>query len=441
MIAVVVSRADSASVHLGEHLLDLDDWAVHEDATRADADGGGQIFRTDGFCLREFDDLHLEIENVAAAFDDPDLLVFASRHSGETGPLLTGHFTGNFGPAEFGGEDGQLAAACPNALAHLLAAFERRAPDGYDIGMECTHHGPSAVGVPSMFVELGSGHAQWEDAEAARAVARSILDLRGVDPHRQRSIVGFGGGHYTPRFSRIVRETDWAVGHVAADWCLEAMGDPDENRAVVRRAFEASKAERAVVDGDYPDLIATIENLGYRVVSETWVRETTGVPLSLVETCEERLSLIDDGLRIGEPALGYEGRISVVSLPDELLAEAATIDADSTSEVADQQLLAFETDENGTRVAGRAAVANEADLDSLVDDLVVILDEKYDAVEQTDDAVVVSETAFDPAKAARLGVPEGPAFGRLAAGESVTVDGETVDPAAVHVEREKRFSR
>jgi D-aminoacyl-tRNA deacylase len=441
VIAVVVSRADSASTHVGEHLLDLADWEVHDDPTRPDADGGGRVHRTDGFELRPFDALHLEIEGAADAFDDPDLLVFASRHSGETGPLLTAHFTGNFGPAEFGGEDARLARACPNALARLLEAFDDHVPAGYEVGMECTHHGPSAVGVPSMFVELGSGEDQWNDPGAARAVARSILDLRGVGPHRDRQLVGFGGGHYVPRFSRIVRETDWAVGHVAADWSLEAMGNPVDERDTLRQAFEASRAEHAVLDGNYPDLRATVEDLGYRVVSETWVRETDGVPLSLVEACEQALCPVDDGLRFGNPAEDPEvgNDFVVVSLPDELLAEAATIDADRTSEIANRHLVAYETRENGTRVAGRAAVADEATRENLVDDLVTLLAERYDAVEREGGAVVVRETAFDPSKAAELGVPEGPEFGRLADGEPVTVDGETVEPSAVHSERTKRF--
>ena len=53
--------------------------------------------------------------------------------------------------------------------------------------------------------------------------------------------------------------------------------------------------------------------------------------------------------------------------------------------------------------------------------------------------LVARETAFDPAAARDAGVPEGPAFGCLAAGEAVTVDGETVEPAAVHTRRKRRF--
>jgi len=68
VIAIVVSRADSASEHIGEHLLDLGDWERRDDPSRPDADGGGTYYRTDGFELREFDDLHIYLDDPAAAF-------------------------------------------------------------------------------------------------------------------------------------------------------------------------------------------------------------------------------------------------------------------------------------------------------------------------------------------------------------------------------------
>jgi D-aminoacyl-tRNA deacylase len=53
-------------------------------------------------------------------------------------------------------------------------------------------------------------------------------------------------------------------------------------------------------------------------------------------------------------------------------------------------------------------------------------------VERRDDAVVAERKTFDPSLAADLGVPEGPLFGQLADGEAVTVDGERIEPEAVH---------
>ena len=438
MIAVVVSRADRASEHIGERLLDLVDWTERTDDGRADADGGGGYWTTDGFELRTFDDRHLDVDDAAAAFGgDPDLLLFVSRHSGDTGALLTGHFTGNFGPAEHGGADRDLARAAPNALSVLYAAFERYAPAGYDVGVEGTHHGPTAVGRPSLFVELGSDDEQWDDPEGATAVARAVLALRGVAPDRERTVVGVGGGHYAPRFERVLAETPWAVGHVVSDWQLAELGHPEAHREVVARLFAESDAEVALFDGDHPEMEAVVEDLGHRVVSETWLREVGTKSLDRVAALEDALSPIDEGLRLGDVALDRE--FVVTALPTGLVDAARAVDADATRGAVFDAALAVETVENGNRVGDRAAVPPGA-YDGVVDDLVDVLRVEYEAVVREDGVVRATETAFDPEKAAELGVPEGPKFGRLAGGEAVEVDGETVPPEAVSTEHTHEFA-
>ncbi|WP_363467479.1 D-aminoacyl-tRNA deacylase [Halogeometricum borinquense] len=443
MIAVVVSRADNASVHIGERLLELADWVEQTDDSRPDEAGGGTYYRHGEFELREFDGWHLELERVADAFSEsPEFIAFVSRHSGETGPLLTAHFTGNFGPAEYGGDSGAFARSCPNAQKAVVEAFDRHAPDAYDVGVECTHHGPTDPGAPAMFVELGSGEDEWEDPAGARAVAQSVLDLSGVTADRDRHLVGFGGGHYAPRFDRIVRETDWAVGHIGAEWPLDAMGSPAENRDVIRRAFEASAAEYAVIEGDRPELVEVVESLGYRVVSETWVTESDGVSLERLETLEADLSSVEAGLRLGADAdagAGDGDDYTIVSLPDDLLSEAAGIDRDAARTAVHENAVAYETREGGTKAAGRAALTHEDRYSELVDALASVLREKYDDVRHKQTAVVATRESFDAAAAAELGVPEGPAFGKLSAGQSVTVDGREVMPADVRSEETVAF--
>jgi D-aminoacyl-tRNA deacylase len=345
--------------------------------------------------------------------------------------------------------------------------------------MECTHHGPTDLDTPSLFVELGSGETQWADDEAAGAVARATLDLRGVDPTPERTLVGFGGGHYVPRFERVVRETDWAVGHVAADWGLDDLPeDPEAYRATVRRAAERSGpgTTRALVEGDRPFLRETLADLGVDVVSETWARETTGVPPALVDRLEGEVAGVEEGLRFGalarrESAVDADGSgavegshgavtadadLRVVSLPDDLLAEVNGIDGDRALAAVRERAVAVRTEEGGTRLAGSVVVpaggesvgegragSGDASADpaaALVEELVAVLAGKYDDVERRDGHVVATERAFDPELARTLGVSEGPAFGRLSAGEAVEVGGETVPPEAVHRERERRFA-
>ncbi|MFD1511983.1 D-aminoacyl-tRNA deacylase [Halomarina rubra] len=453
MLGIVVSRADSASERIGTQLLDLADWEERADETRPDAEGGGTVYRLPDAELRVFDDLHIYLEAPDTAFDaEVDCLAVVSRHAGDTGPLLTAHPTGNVGVAEYGGEAGQFARAAPGAQKAARDALDRYAPEGYDVGMECTHHGPTDVETPSLFVELGSDEEQWADDEAARAVARATLDLRGVDPTPERTLVGFGGGHYVPRFERVVRETDWAVGHVAADWGLDDLPEaPDAHRDVFRRAFERSGATRALVDGERPFLREQLAALGYEVVSETWARETTGVPLDLVERLERDVTSVEDGLRFG--ALAREdGRawgdtdLAIRSLPDELLAEATGIDRERTLELVRERSVAVGTDEGGTRLAGPVVVpAGDASeererIEGAVDALVAVLESKFDAVEREDGRVVVTDRAFDPALARERGVEEGPAFGRLSNGQDVSVDGTVISAADVHRERRRSFS-
>jgi len=422
VIGIVVSRADEASEHVGEHLRKLGDFErVADDA-----------YRADGFELREVEDLHIHADDAADAFDaDPAFVVFVSRHSGETGPLLSAHYTGNFGEAEFGGDDRSLAPTCPKAHHAVLDSLRAYAPGGYDVAMECTHHGPSDVGAPAMFVELGSSEPEWRDPEGARAVARAVLDLRGVDPHGDRALVAFGGGHYAPRPSRMLAETDWPVGHVAADWSLEDLGDPCEHREVIASMFTASGAEYAVVDGDQPAVRDVVADLGYDVVSETWVRETDGVPLDLVASLEGHVGRVDDGLRFGSPAETHEGGYRVVDLPPDLLEAAHAVDPDATVDAANERALAALTEENGNRLAGPAAFASGNDYDAFVDDLADVLAADYDDVAREPDELTAVRETFDPEAAADLGVPEGPAYGKLANGQPVEYGDATVTPEEV----------
>ncbi|SHH15655.1 D-aminoacyl-tRNA deacylase [Halobaculum gomorrense] len=497
MIGIVVSRADRASTHIGERLLERAEWTERTDDARADADGGGTYHTLDAsdapavpivddagepagdaptrFELRSFADLHIHLDDPTPAFsEDPAYLVFVSRHSGDTGPLLTCHFTGNFGDAEYGGEPGSFAPACPGVQRALVAGFDDHAPDGYGVAIEGTHHGPTDLATPAVFAELGSDDEQWDDPDGADAVARAVLALpaRGAtvavgDPDRPRHVVGFGGGHYAPRFERVIRETAWGVGHIAADWQVAELGHPEERPDVLDAAIRASDADFALIEGEYSVLREALADRDVRVVGESWVRAVDDRPLDLVDALEADLRPVDDGLRFGErtdyvgaagsdPGGDTHDAYRVVDLPGDLLAEAQGIDPDAARAAVERHAVAFETEQAGTRAAGRAALpasprestrtpdgdaeADSGPYDALVDDLAAVLAGKYDEVVREGDAVRARVESFDPQRAATLGIPEGPKFGALSAGEPVEVDGETIRPETVSREREKVFA-
>lgn len=486
VIAIVVSRGDRASQHIGDHLLDIGDWADHVDTSRPDVDGGGSYYRQDGVELREFEQLHIHMEDPVSAFSQPEAVsavIFVSRHSGDTGPLLTAHFTGNFGDAEYGGRPGSFAPAAPALQKRLVEQFKAHAPSEYDVGIECTHHGPTELSVPALFAELGSDEPQWDDPRGAGAVARAVLDvtssgsdrrpdLVGADGSR-RHLVGFGGGHYAPRFTRIVEKTAWAVGHIGSDWQLDTLDTPDdgtdpddtaeldtpdnpddspESTEVVQEIFSASRAGVAVIEGDRPALVSTIRRLGYRVVSETWVSVVDDRPLVLVDALEDCLVSVDSGLRFGRqrpnpPTDGWESAAPAVikdslvihPFPHELLSRTQGIDPARTREVVIEHTVAFDTKQAGSRAAGEAGFTSLEAYNALVAGLVDIFRERYDEVDRDSGVVIARETKFDPALAKKRGVPEGPAFGKLANGNPVEVDGDRVTPDQVSRVTEERY--
>jgi D-aminoacyl-tRNA deacylase len=148
-----------------------------------------------------------------------------------------------------------------------------------------------------------------------------------------------------------------------------------------------------------------------------------------------------DGTRFGSPARTAAPDIALKTrrLPPGLAEAAGGVDAAAATDAVASEALAYGTADGGSRPAGRVALAVGDGYDRIVTGLVAVLREQYDDVTVTDDRVVARRLAFDPERARTLGVPEGPAFGRLADGEAVEVRGELIPPEQVSRERVDEF--
>ena len=152
-----------------------------------------------------------------------DSIFFATRHKSVAKiPTLTCHTPGNFVKADYGGVDGQVSPSNPifqkkvlNEIMNLSKALEV----SFEVSLEATHHGP-LTGLPTTFIEIGSDETYWGIKEAGEVIASAIYRSLSYNEKEKsfRIAAGIGGGHYCPKFTEIMLNTDIAIGHVIAKY-------------------------------------------------------------------------------------------------------------------------------------------------------------------------------------------------------------------------------
>jgi len=171
-----------------------------------------------------------------------DYFVVASRHWARSGqPSLTAHATGNFGDALLGGRPHELQYVPADALRNFYVALKRNPPQGFMVSLEATHHSPTQFRVPIFFAEVGSSEVQWDDLTACEYLVDAILEgiaSKEKAPHA----IGFGGGHYCPKFS--VMEGEHAFGHIAAKYAIPNLND----ELITQMVKKTGGVERAYIE-------------------------------------------------------------------------------------------------------------------------------------------------------------------------------------------------
>lgn len=155
---------------------------------------------------------------------DYDSFVFLSKHAAESGVLaLTCHSTGNFADARFGGRPGEVAIPYPSLqkqyLQNILSRKESFA--GFEITIEATHHGPSALDKPCIFVEIGTTPAQWNDESLCGSVAEILLQTMQAPRTEVPFAICLGGTHYSTKFTHELLHGDMGLGTVVPKHGLE----------------------------------------------------------------------------------------------------------------------------------------------------------------------------------------------------------------------------
>ena len=240
-IVVIASRRDIAARNIAQELAKTHVFSPVE--------GENDLIQHENVFLKhvESDGIHTNTVNLPS---DIDCVIFASRHRSESNePTLTVHWTGNCtSRSDFGGRPKTLSYTSPPRLRAALLTLDRFREEhklNYAVSLEATHHGPTELEAPTMFVEVGSTEREWSDPQAISAASEAIW-AAATSPVQGIPAVGFGGGHYCNKQSGVLRTKGYAFSHILSKYFFE-----EYDEEIVWAAFEKTLGERcrtAVLD-------------------------------------------------------------------------------------------------------------------------------------------------------------------------------------------------
>jgi D-aminoacyl-tRNA deacylase len=159
---------------------------------------------------------------------DYDGFIFLSKHAAESGVLaLTCHSTGNFSEAKFGGNPGQMAIPHPDIQKKFLQKLWQNKSkfSDFQIIIEATHHGPTALNKPTIFIEIGTTEKQWNDVTLCESIAKLVDETLSEKIPKNPTAICFGGTHYPEKFTKVLLEGKFSLGTVMPKHALDYLDE------------------------------------------------------------------------------------------------------------------------------------------------------------------------------------------------------------------------
>ena len=419
-VALINSRQDKAGVNIRHHIEQLLDTSA--------PGGDSDLDRTYDFY--DVAERLIHAEHIDTQID-ADLLIFLSRHySANPVPVLTVHVTGNFGTAEVGGTPRTLAPAAPAMMQATLRALRKHCPEGYRVSYEVTHHGPTGLSLPSFFVEIGSTEKEWTDPVAARAVAESVLSASPVNPV---PLIGFGGTHYATRETEIALTSRGAFGHIVHTREIPILDEELVQAMMVKSGAVAAYIDRKALDREeLNNLSGMLKRLSILRLSESEIMAMGHLSWDTYQAIRVMAEQVSSGARCYIHDLQGEGTLCTVRVNPDLMGE--TVKSDETGLIQSlDKLPVVHLSTHDNRLLPEF-ITYEDHSSRIINDLntlcvKIIRNKEITATEK--DTLIIHKVRFDPHKARELGVPTGPSYKHLVAGQEVVINGRVITPAMV----------
>jgi D-aminoacyl-tRNA deacylase len=218
---MVASEKDMASMTLANYLVNNR--------------GFSQQVSTNFFSSKNYQNVKLHIssksllylEDLDEQFPDSAAFIFLSKHKSQAEiPTLTCHCTGNYADNKYGGNARELGIAYPYLQKKYLKELLRNKSmiPGYEVIIESSHHGPTSLKKPVLFIEIGSTDKQWSDRNSALVICDSLLKVieNGLGSC-EKVAIGLGGTHYPTKFNKLLLESEFGLAAIASKHDLESV--------------------------------------------------------------------------------------------------------------------------------------------------------------------------------------------------------------------------
>ena len=216
---LVYSKIDKASLNIRDRILEVE---------RSFKQVRDNLYYSDELksYIAGFDDDIIYINYLDNMFE-AETYIYLSRHSSaQRIKSLTAHFTGNVtNEYVYGANPRELSYTNPHLMKVLMLKLRRfheeyKLVDSYDLTMEVTHHGPTNMKTPLIFVEIGSDEEAWTSKVAGEVIAHSVLEsIKDILVHQDGTFeckvcLGFGGGHYARKHTKLELNSEVCYSHI-----------------------------------------------------------------------------------------------------------------------------------------------------------------------------------------------------------------------------------
>ena len=153
---------------------------------------------------------------------DYDGYVFLSKHVAKSNILsLTCHSTGII-QTNSTNQIKQVSTPHPYLQKSYIRSLwdHRKDFQKFKITLEATHHGPSSIHKPTLFIEIGTTEKQWHDVTLCRSVSEIIIQTLPIKKSYSTAI-GIGGTHYPDKFTDEIIHGKYAFGTIIPSYNIK----------------------------------------------------------------------------------------------------------------------------------------------------------------------------------------------------------------------------